>query len=116
MTMITPDWEPSIQEVLLPEQFTDIWNLRGRGPGEALALAVLEQAIRDLRRGRYARKRREQRIYMDAYAWIRSDTREHVFSFVNICEALGLSADVLRSELLNPGVRESSRIALSQAA
>ena len=113
--MITPDWEPSIPEVLLPEQFADIWAARGRGPGEALALAVLEQAIRDLRRGRYARKRREQRIYMDAYSWIRSDSREHVFSYVNICEALGLSVDALRSELLGTGMRESSRM-LKQAA
>jgi hypothetical protein len=115
MLMVASDWEPSIPEVLLPEQFADIWNERGRGPGEGLAYAVLEQAIRDLRRARYARKRREQRIYMDAYNWIRSDAREHVFSFVNICEVLGLSVDALRDELL--GLRAKARGAdLAQAA
>lgn len=111
------DWEPTIPETLMPAQFTDIWHGRARGPGEMLAHAVLEQAIRDLHRGRYSRKRRYQRLFMEAYDWIRSDSREHVFSYVNICEVLCLPVDGLRSELLNgERIAENQRPALAQAA
>lgn len=88
-------------EPALPSQFSDIWHRsRTTTPERQLALAVLWQAILDLRKFRHARRRRHQRFYMEAYAWLMSDRRDWPFSAVNLCEALGISIDALRRAVL----------------
>lgn len=90
-------------ETTLPLQFAQIWHgARKTSPEWALATSVLGQAVRDLHKFRYARRRKRQRLYLDAYEWIASTDRSWPYSFVNICEALGLSPDFLRAELLDP--------------
>lgn len=102
-------------ETLLPEQFSSLWHGRARTEGERLACGILDQALRDLRTLRNARKQRDRRVYVDARAWISSDDRSYPFSFVNICEALSISADGLRERLMRePDEREPT--SLPQAA
>jgi len=65
-----------------------------------LAAAVLEAAAADLRNFRYARRRRRQRLYWQAYQWVMSEEREWPFSFVNICESLRLSPAAMREGMI----------------
>jgi hypothetical protein len=74
--------------------------LANSGPEAALAKGVLVQAKRDLRRFRTAQDRIGREIYVDAYSWIASDDLWWPYSFLNVCEVLGLSPEVLRTQLL----------------
>jgi hypothetical protein len=93
--------------VLHPDQFRDIWNGEGFSPERELAAAVLDGAASDLLKYRFARRRRRQRLYWQAYQWIMSEDREWPFSFVNICECLRLSPEALRERLLSPPDHEA---------
>lgn len=93
--------------VLHPAQFRDIWSGEGYSAERELAAAVLDAAAADLRNYRYARRRRRQRFYMQAYQWVASDERDWPFSFVNLCEYLRVSPVALREQLLE--TREDSR-------
>jgi hypothetical protein len=86
-----------------PVQFHDMWSRsRAISPERGLALAVMEQAITDLADQRFATGRRGQRLYWQAYDWVVADDREWPFSFVNLCDALGLQVEPARRRLLDP--------------
>jgi hypothetical protein len=99
-SVIVPE-EVLAPEPALPTQFHDIWS-RSRyiSPERALVLAILEQAFGDLEKYRFAMRRRQQRLYMEAYKWVASDEREWPYSFVNLCESVSLSAESVREQLL----------------
>ena len=69
-------------------------------PELALAKGVLVQARQDLRRFAAAEDRVGREIYADAYSWVFSDDLSWPYSFLNVCDALALSPDILRTELL----------------
>jgi len=76
----------------------------GRGlsasiPERALAAAVLECAIDDLRALPAAPRSAEGRAHQDAWAWVMSEDRTWPYAFENLCEVLGLSATSVRAEL-----------------
>jgi hypothetical protein len=100
-----------IPEVAIPSQFRDIWHRsRAISPDRALAIAVLEQAVFDLHKYRYAKRRRHQRLYMEAYKWVASDDDSWPYSFVGLCDALDLTPEWLRTHLLDhTGVVEESK-------
>ena len=75
------------------------WNGDTWGP-RALMLAVLEDAVQCIERGRRRRTFQARRLAADAEAWVRSDRRDWPFSFVNICEVLGFEANAFRRRLL----------------
>jgi hypothetical protein len=90
-----------IPEAALPTQFDEIWHkTRAITPERALTLAVMWEAVLDLDRYRFAQRRRQQRLYWEAYEWITSDNRDWPFSFVNLCDAIGLAAGPVRKRLL----------------
>ena len=90
-----------IPEAALPSQFDDIWHkTRAITPERALALAVLWEAVLDLAKYRFATRRRQQRLYWDAYEWVTSDNRAWPFSFVNLCDTIGLTVEPVRKQLL----------------
>src|ERR1700682_4529429 len=70
------------------------------GPVRALAQGVLDQAAKDLRKFHAAHEPLGRELYWDAYSWVMSNDFSWPYSFVNICEALDLSTEVVRSELL----------------
>ena len=91
-------------ETIRPIQFDSIWRRSSQPtPERSLLVAMLEQAASDLSNFRYRPRRKAQRIYWDAYRWVTSDDRSYAFSFVNICEALKLSPEALRSGMLGRG-------------
>src|SRR5205814_10147137 len=69
------------------------------GP-RALMLAVLEDAVRCIENGRWQRRFGARRLAAEAEVWVRSDRADWPFSFLNVCEALGIDVDALRSRLL----------------
>lgn len=97
-----PDQLRVLPEAIRPEQFDAIWHGRRPAPPEqSLLLAMLRQAFDDLRRLRCASRRADQRLFLDAYAWVMSNDRSHSFSFVNLCESLSLAPDAVRAGLLD---------------
>lgn len=97
--VIVPE-ELLASEPALPSQFHDTWHrTRYIAPERALALAVLWQAVIDLQKYRFAQRRRQQRLYMEAYKWVASQRREWPYSFENLCDVLGLSPEPVRAEL-----------------
>jgi hypothetical protein len=124
----TPGMEPGIfmdellkPEVTTPEQFQAMWH-GGRPitPERALVIVVLWQAAGDLRKFRFARSRKQQRLYMEAYKWVASDDRNWPYSFVNLCETLDLSPQYLRAGMLEGRVpatkAESPPVPMEEAA
>src|SRR5262249_54565754 len=94
-------------ETVLPIQFQRLWHGSATTtPERTLAISVLCQAADDLLRYRYARRRRPQRLYAEAYTWVASDDRRWPYSFLNLCDALYLSPAVVRAELLGDALSE----------
>lgn len=90
-----------VPEAALPSQFHDVWHhSRAISPERALALAVLEQAVIDLEKYRFSTRRRQQRLYMEAYRWVTSGDRSWPYAFVNLCELLDVDPGLMRVRLL----------------
>lgn len=90
-----------VPEAALPAQFHDIWHKsRAVTPERALALAVLWEAVLDLDKYRFAQRRRQQRLYWEAYEWVTSDDRSWPYSFANLCDTVGLTVEPVRKQLL----------------
>src|SRR5205814_3772237 len=67
---------------------------------------VLAQAKQDIRRFRSAQDAIGREIYADAYSWVASNDFSWPYSFLNVCEALGASPELLREDLL-PDIKTS---------
>jgi len=65
-----------------------------------LAAGVLKQAAQDLRRFNSATSAVERELYLDAYSWLISDDSSWPFSFLNVCQLLNLTPDMVRQELV----------------
>lgn len=69
-------------------------------PERALAAGVLQQAAADLRRFRHAKDAVGREMHADAQAWFLTNDPEWPYSFANVCEVLGLSAESVLDEIL----------------
>ena len=74
----------------LPAQFT--------GKRQLLE-ALLLDAVRTFQVFIHARKPGERQQFEEVEAWIISDDTEYIFSFVNVCTLLGLSAEAVRARI-----------------
>jgi hypothetical protein len=99
-------------ESTLPVQFARMWHgTLPVTPERTLLISMLSLAADDLSKYRHAQQRRQQRLYRDAFRWVASNDRSWPMSFVNVCEALNLSAQRLRTELLYPEVMPAAHAA-----
>ena len=80
-----------------PSQLAVVGTRRKRSASELLALAVVSQAVNDIALYHETRYAWTRRVYRDAWRWIFSDDRVNTFSFLNLCDALDLSAGKLRA-------------------
>ena len=64
-----------------------------------LMLGVLEEAIDSYKRYLFANDRKAQKLFAEAESWILDRDDDGLFSFENVCEVLGLSANYLRGGL-----------------
>src|SRR5213083_1272397 len=62
-----------------------------------LLLAVLEDGIRTFLKNAHATHGRAGNLKREALTWLRSDSRDDVFDFENICETLGIDPGRLRA-------------------
>lgn len=69
-------------------------------PEKKLMLAVLEDTISCFQKYVVAQDRRGKRLFLETEAWILEEENDWVFSFLNICEVLGLSPGYIRDGLL----------------
>jgi len=89
-------------ETMVPEQFARLWHkTRALQPEKRLAFSVLTEAVIDLRKYRFAKRRRNQRLYMEAYKWVASENRAWEYSFANLCDLFDLNPEAVRNELLD---------------
>ncbi len=90
-------WEGSI----LPEQFSPPVHFTNQRCGETeLLYAILEDAVRCLQGGEQEKGwKNQRRMAQEAEAWLFVDDYEWPFSFVNICDHLGLDPTYLRRGL-----------------
>ena len=86
---------------MLPQSFESPSSpAAGPAVGErALMRAVLEEAIHCLAAETGPRGNRS-RLAVEARAWVASEDLQWPFSFANLCDALGFSAEALRARLL----------------
>ena len=83
-------------DVILPR------HLLGRTiatPEKRLLLAVLEEAVGTYHRYVFTTEPRDRAIFVDVQAWFASEDTAWLYSFVGICDALGLEATYVRSGL-----------------
>ena len=71
-----------------------------------LMLATLEDGIRTILEG--AKRGVPAKCVADDVAWLASDDRLGPFSFLNLCDFLGIAPDYLRSRVLRDHMRRSS--------
>jgi hypothetical protein len=71
----------------------------GPTPEKDLALGVLKQAARDLRRFHSATNGVKQELYLDAYSWVTANDFSWPYSFVNVCKLLNVCPEVVRAEI-----------------
>ncbi len=87
-------------EVILPTQLSRADTDNDPSGARALMMAILEDAILCIERGRRRRHATTRRLAAEAETWVRSDSRDWLFSFASICDVLGFDVDALRGRLL----------------
>ena len=86
--------------LVLPSQLFPQFPGEGQLPGEKrLMLAVLEDAVHVVAKYRTCTDARGRRLFAETVEWILADDFVSAFSFVNVCETLGLSPSCLRRGL-----------------
>ena len=65
----------------------------------ALAGGVLRQAASDLRRFRASEDAGGREIFRDARSWFNSNDTAWPYSFLNVCQSLGISPEDIRAEV-----------------
>jgi hypothetical protein len=82
-------------------------------PEKRLMLAILEDAVECFQDNAFSQSERGRRIFKEAKKWIVERDREWVFSFENVCEALGLNPAYVRAGLRRmviPPLRTDGRL------
>jgi hypothetical protein len=77
----------------------EVFTSDARMPEERLMFALLEDALTTFERGLHSRNPIVRQQSCEVDEWMRSRSNEHVFSFENVCETLGLDPDYLRAGL-----------------
>ena len=88
-------------DILIEPQYQSTFRRRYHlGPERVLMLAVLQDAVTCFQDHVAATCKRTQAMHRDAEEWIMSNDQSYLFSFENVCEALGYEAAYLRRGLL----------------
>ena len=91
VTLFSPD-------TLVPTQYFDrVGADAAFQPEKRLMLAVLEEAIATFQRHVVAGTRRSQRLVEEVEEWVDGRGSDWPFSFENVCAALDIEAEYLRS-------------------
>ncbi len=100
------DWESKIKSLFQPDVLIEVayfGRFRQRHTLEAekrLMIAVLEDALACFQRYFLDRRPKGKDLFREAEAWIFEEDDEWPFSFVTICETVGVNPDYIRGGLL----------------
>jgi hypothetical protein len=72
-----------------------------RGPERALMAALLFDGIQSYMNYICAESDATRARYREAYNWVHNNEGDYVFSFVNVCEGVGVDPEYLRFGLVN---------------
>jgi hypothetical protein len=87
-------------DTLLPAQYFETFRRRVPiEPEKQLMLAVLADALTCFQKHLAARKRKGKNLFREADEWIFGDDDDHLFSFENVCEVIGLDPPYVRQLL-----------------
>ncbi len=86
--------------LLLAQYFETLRNKAQLEPHKKLMVAILEDGIKCFQDNVLARSGRRKRLFEEAEQWILEVGDDWIFSFENICEALGLNPQYVRRGLL----------------
>jgi hypothetical protein len=70
-------------------------------PYKRLLMAVLEDAVRCFQANVGAASGKGRRLFNETELWMRSETADGPFSYVNVCETLGIDPAYLRRALMD---------------
>jgi hypothetical protein len=88
-------------DILITEQFLLTYRRRFYlQPEQELMLAILQDAVSCFRENLTAGAPRKQALFREAEEWLFSDDKSYFFSFLNICESVGLSPAYLLGGLI----------------
>jgi hypothetical protein len=104
-------------DILIPEQFLATYQRTFRlDPEKVLMLAVLQDAVTCFQENIAATCKRKRALYQEAEEWFIADDKYYLFSFANICEALGFDVSYFRQGLLRWKDKALERQTSSQRA
>jgi hypothetical protein len=87
-------------DILAPAQYFDgLMKEQARAPERDLALAMLEDAVMCFQKYLKSTCEKERHIFTETEEWFLSDDQDWVFSFLNLCDFLGLDLEFLRKGL-----------------
>jgi hypothetical protein len=113
------DWMPPFRTLASPDEEIAVASDKVKQPEKALAAGVLRQAANDLRRFRESEDAVGREMYWDARSWFVSNDTKWPYSFLNVCELLGISAEDIRDEVFADArcgwLSHSRRVALATA-
>jgi hypothetical protein len=88
-------------DILIDAQFQSTYRRRFHlGPERLLMLAVLQDAVVCFQENLMATCKRKQVMHVEAEEWVLNEDNSYLFSFENVCEALGYDAGYMRAGLL----------------
>ena len=87
-------------EMLPKEYFALRASVSPKSPEATMMCAVLEHALHCFRKQFVSQTRRAKRLAQEAEEWLFNDDDSHwLFSFVSICDVLGLDSNYIRRRL-----------------
>ena len=87
---------------VLPAQYLAVFRRNTQlEPEQKLMLAVLEDAVTCIQKYGLSSQTKEKRLFSNTRDWILTQDNEWPFSFVNVCEALGLDSGYVRRGIAN---------------
>jgi hypothetical protein len=88
-------------DILIDAQFQSSQRRRFHlDPERVLMLAVLQDAVVCFQEHVAAKCKRKQSMHREAEEWISNTDRSYLFSFENVCDALGFDPDYMREGLM----------------
>jgi hypothetical protein len=68
-------------------------------PEKLLMKAILENAVHCFRKYSCSKSKLGKKFYNEAVEWIHSNDESWIFSFISVCENLGISPEAFRSKI-----------------
>ena len=112
-------WMPPLRTLGSPDEEIARASDKATQLERALAAGILRQAASDLRRFRESEDAVGREMYWDARSWFVSNDTEWPYSFLNVCELLGVSPEDIRDEIFADArsgwLSHSRRVAVATA-